>query len=305
MAKVPGVHTFDVEADRKLDQALAGERMNASEEGDPSLGYTSDTPNENDLVNQAVHDAAVEAANEAAGITGESGEEVAKLKKIIGDQGNTIGELRRTAEKAAALEGQVQAMQEQWNRAQAQMQQQQTQQQYPPQSVVDGVPDDGFYDPNTMRRVLKDMEQRQMLRDQQLAMALQQELGEIEYRSTRTASGISSDQEQALLREFPELSDLPGQKRAQAIAKIAKLSQARTDVPQKAADEAARLAARQRSYTEQSDVVSEEGGDANLEPAAEKLLRRARSGQLGNAEDIKNELRKIGVQNYDYYGHRY
>jgi hypothetical protein len=302
-----GIYTFDVEEDRKREaerERSGGERFNMSETGAPDLGLTTDTPDQQELRNRAVHEAAVQAADEAAGVT-PGADEVERLKKIIGDQGNEIGELRRTAEKATVLEGQVQAMQEQWNQAQRTQQQAQYNPQQGQQSLIDAIPDEGFYDAATMRRYYKEQEQKQAQFNQQLVGALQQELGEVEYRSTRTASGISDQQERALLQEFPELAGLRGADKAQAIAKIAKLSQSRNDAPQMAADEAARLAARRSSYTEPTDGVSREASDANLEPATEKLLRDYRAGKIKNSQESAKALRKLGIMNYDFNGLRY
>ena len=155
MANIPaGVYTFDVEEDRKREKAQEGERFNMSETGAADLGLTTDTPDQQELRNLAVREAAIEAADEAAGVT-KTPDEVERLKKIIGDQGNEIGELRRTAEKATALEGQITAMQEQYRQAQ----EQQVRQQQVPQTgqvfdVFDGIPDEQLYDPQVMRSTM-------------------------------------------------------------------------------------------------------------------------------------------------------
>jgi hypothetical protein len=284
--------TFDVEAERRADQARAGNRMNDSVSGAPDLGMTTDTPEHAEAVRKA-REQPVPEPTEEVDIEKLRGENEF-MRKQLGKQGNEIAELRKSAAQVDEMRIQFQAYQAQQEQAQRT---QQPQQQF---DAFAGISDEEMYNPQVLRRVVSD-------NFYNLAQATQVELDRVRSESTyaaqRTASGVSDAEERELVQENPWLKSLAGSERASAITKMAQARKQTQEAPKQAAEEAARLNARAASYVEGSDTVSGETDNA-MEPALDKLRRDIHAGKYKTPADMEKALRKVGIGRYDGYGRR-
>ncbi len=286
--------SFDVEADKRANQALAGKRVNDSATGD-AFGMTTDTPENREAALRERQTPAPEPTEEVdvEKLQGEN----EFMRKQLGKQGNEIAELRKSASEAAELRAQFQAYQAQQEQAQHAQQAAQQQQ----VDIFADMSDEDWYNPQIARRRVSDAFVR-------LAQATQAELDKVRnettYAAQRTASGVSDAEERELIQENPWLKSLNGSERASAISKMAQARKQTQEAPKQAAEEAARLNARAASYVEGSDTVSSES-ETGAEPAMDKLRRDIRAGKFKSAADIEKALRKAGIGRYDGYGRGY
>ena len=283
-------YTFDVEADRKLDRQLQGSRFPIVED-DPNNPQSLDT-DVRDGDPEAGANAARELAEEDAKAAQKPSDEIAFLKKVTGDQGNELGELRRELAARKDSDGRIAQLEAEVRRAQAPVQGE--------FDMFDGIPDD--------QKFMSPLERRQVsMKFQELAQAaateIQKARDEAQYFAAKTASGVDANLERELVQEHPFLNSLAGVQKAEAITQMARYRKSAEGAPNRSADEVARSAARAASHTESSNGAGT-GAEDSLEPAAERLLREARAGRH-NAEVLGEKMRKIGIPRYDSNGIRY
>ena len=208
-------------------------------------------------------------------------DDVQHFKKIIGDQGNEIGTLRRLATEAQARNDQLAAQM-------AAIQQAQQNAGTQTIDLFSGIPvDQQFMSPSERGR-MNDLFVR-------LATATEANIRrateDTKYSLLKAHKGISDTDEKMVLSEVPSLAGLAPEDRIKVIADIAESRRLKSPEGRSrmVADESARLSARRESFVESSDRVA-----AEPESERQKVEARLMAGSYKNAAEMEKDLQKLG-----------
>ena len=284
--------TFDVEADKALKRQSQGEQVQTSEIGtDPAgpMSISTDDP--------AVREARQREREQPTPDLSPDDlvrirEENDYLKRKLGEQGSQMGELKAAAGQASRLQAQMDALQRQQASG--------NQADINNLDLFGDIPDDQKYmspaERGRLNHVLKT-----------LAFATEAQLRKVKeeavYSSTRMSTGITDEEEAAVVAQAPWVERLSGMDRLSAVRTLVEGQRKERGAPTRAANEASRSAARREYYVESSSPTGGEPTDA-LEAAHDKTLREIRSGKYKTAAEMEQALRKVGIGRVDDTGRR-
>jgi len=207
-------------------------------------------------------------------------DEIAHLKKIVGDQGNQIGEYRKLLNTLAS-----------------QTQPQQQHMGFAPQQAAQRIintpnPDDY----PTARQI----EEGVMRVGQVLYESLQSQLQETAAKAQLAAAGITPEEQQLLELQYPGLRTMDANTRAGVVSALAKSkrleTQAFTAANTQATAQVAAQGVRQRVFVEQPQAYT------NV-PSAGQTVDMDAFGKL-NSKQMEEALKKMGVPRVDDWNRR-
>lgn len=276
---------FNAEADQKL----SGDRFPTIEEG-----QTGETTFNTPVPREGPEDESTDDDMVA---------ELAKLKHKLGEQGSQMGALKAEAAQVGGLRAEMDRMRADNAAMKAANAQQQSS--YQNADIFASIPQDQIFQSPAERQKINEFAvaaATSLNAQQQTVQELTEIVNQLQQTQTRTVTGLSEAEEAKILAAKPYLNALSGNDLAAAMIDAAKAQGIQQVAPQQAANEVARDAARQESFT-QSGNATASGPD--MTPAADKLLRDFRSGKYDSAEKMKVAMRKIGIGNVDPYGRSY
>ena len=202
----------------------------------------------------------------------QSVEEINKLKKIIGDQGNTIGELRK-------LMGTL---------TERLVQNQPSQPQYTQPVNVNLFRN---REPNDYPTAAE-IQQALLSAGGELYQAISAKVEEVAVQAQLQAAGVTPEEATMIKLEYPSLAHLPASERNAVIAAVVKAKRAEANAATAAtvqqATQTAQAGIRQQVYVPQPQPVS------NI-PQAGAVIDLDAFGNLKDANQMEQALRKMGI----------
>lgn len=258
-AKLPGL----TEAPQQLDMGATNQANQITTQVDP---WNQNTPPFPPHAPTTAQVAPAQPAQPSAA------EEVAKLKNIIGNQGNTIGELRKLL--GTLSERMTQQPQAQPIFASTQ-----------PVSLFQGR-EPGYYP------TAAEIQQAVVTAGDVLYNSITQRLEDVAVQAQLSQAGVTLEEAALMRLEFPSLSRLPSAERQAIINSVVKARRTEASAAQasfaQAASQTAQAGVRQQVYVPQPQPVSnvpQDGAQINIDAF----------GQLKNANEMEKALRSMGI----------
>jgi len=208
-------------------------------------------------------------------------DEITKLKGIIGNQGNTIGELRKllgTLTERMGTQSQPQYA---------------TTQQVPPKLFQNREPND--------YPTAAEIQQALMMAGDVLYNSFNQRIEEMAVQAQLAQSGVTPEEAALIKLEFPSISHLPAAERNSVISAVLKAKRAEAGAVQAAvvqqATQTAQAGVRQQVYVPQPQTVTQV-------PQAGAVIDIDAFGRLQKAGQMEDQLRKMGIGRVNDIGRR-
>lgn len=291
MSNLPeGVYSFDPDRDpngpRVDDMHLQGLTQTNQRFDDGSANASQQLSSQLNPYTQGIEPTLTQVAEmlNAAGQTqtqpavDQTATEIAHLKKIVGDQGNQIGEYRKLLNTLAS---------------QTQQQPQYTQQGPPPRLIPNRAPED--------YPTAKEVEDSLYRAGEYLYGTLKAQMEESAAKAQLLAAGVSPEEQQLCELQYPGIRNMDAQTRVGVISALVKSrrleSNASTQVATQATAQVAQQAVRQRVFVEQPQTVT-------TVPSAGAQIDVDMFGNIKSADQMADQLRKLGIGRVNDIGRR-
>lgn len=289
MALPEGVYTFDPEKEPSGPRTDTIQGLTPAEQqfDDGSRNAAQQLTSEVAPWEHAPTPADIAAAMQAAQQSGQTVasapttvDEIGKLKKIIGDQGNTIGDLRKL------LGSLTERITQTPNQSYYQSPQ-------PVKLFQNREPGDF--------PTAAEIQQALITAGDVLYNSINQRIEEVAVQAQLSQAGVTPEEAALIKLEFPSISHLPAPERNAVIAAVLKAKRAEAGAAQAAtmqqATQTAQAGVRQQVYVPQPQTVS------NI-PQAGAAINIDAFGNIRNSSQMETELRKLGIQRVNDIGRR-